>query len=434
MKKVITYGTFDMLHYGHIRLLERAKKLGDYLIVGVTSDSFDKRRGKINVRQSLIERVEAVKNTGLVDEVIIEEYEGQKIDDIKHYDVDIFAIGSDWTGKFDYLKDYCTVVYLERTTGISSSQIRSEKKYVRVGYIGDSSVVLKYINETENVNGLIKEVWLTSRNIQETEISVVNDKDVFFKRVDACFLFRDFKNQFNNAKEILSNGKHLICGDLPCAKLEEYDQLKKLANDNNLIFMTSLKTAYSIAYHRLILLIKSGMIGEVVEVRATCTSKTNNKFNEDDWKAICEWGPTALLPIFQILGTEYKQKTILSPKCGGKDNLFTKIDFCYGKASATMFVSKEAKSDGCLVVSGTNGYIYVPSPWWKTNYFEVCYEKTENNQKFFFQLDGEGIGNVLLQFYNNIASKKNISQVDEKVERKIVEIIEECCSSEQNSE
>lgn len=113
MKKVITYGTYDLLHYGHIRLLERAKALGDYLIVGVTADDFDKSRGKINVQQSLMERIEGVKNTGIADEIIIEEYEGQKIDDIRRYGVDIFTVGSDWKGKFDYLNEYCKVIYLE---------------------------------------------------------------------------------------------------------------------------------------------------------------------------------------------------------------------------------------------------------------------------------------------------------------------------------
>lgn len=83
MTKVITYGTYDLLHYGHIKLLERAKALGDYLIVGVTSENFDRSRGKLLVQQSLPERIEAVKATGLADEIIIEEYDGQKIDDIK---------------------------------------------------------------------------------------------------------------------------------------------------------------------------------------------------------------------------------------------------------------------------------------------------------------------------------------------------------------
>ena len=132
MVKVITYGTYDLLHYGHIKLLERAKALGDYLIVGVTADDFDKTRGKINVQQSLMERIEAVRATGLADKIIVEEYEGQKIDDIRRYDVDIFTVGSDWAGKFDYLNEYCKVVYLPRTEGISSSEVRSEQCKLRI--------------------------------------------------------------------------------------------------------------------------------------------------------------------------------------------------------------------------------------------------------------------------------------------------------------
>ena len=134
MTKVITYGTYDLLHYGHIRLLERAKALGDYLIVGVTADDFDKTRGKINVQQSL----------GLADEIIIEEYEGQKTEDILRYNVDIFTVGSDWKGKFDYLNEYCKVVYLDRTQGVSSTELRSQKRLVKLGLVGDTGIFEKY--------------------------------------------------------------------------------------------------------------------------------------------------------------------------------------------------------------------------------------------------------------------------------------------------
>ena len=115
MTKVITYGTYDLLHQGHINLLRRAKELGDYLIVGVTSDSFDRGRGKLNVRNNVLERVEAVKATGYADEVIIEDYVGQKIDDIQKYEVDIFAIGSNREGKSDYPNVYSFVSCLGRT-------------------------------------------------------------------------------------------------------------------------------------------------------------------------------------------------------------------------------------------------------------------------------------------------------------------------------
>lgn len=144
MIKVITYGTYDLLHYGHIKLLERAKSLGDYLIVGVTADDFDKTRGKINVQQSLMERVEAVRSTGIADEIIIEEYEGQKIDDIQKYDVDIFTVGSDWRGYFDYLNEYCKVVYLPRTEGVSSSEIRAEKRSIHLGLVGNNRYLNKF--------------------------------------------------------------------------------------------------------------------------------------------------------------------------------------------------------------------------------------------------------------------------------------------------
>ena len=153
MTKVITYGTYDMLHFGHIRLLQRAKELGDYLIVGITSSDYDKYRGKINVEQSLVERIRAVRETGIADEIIVEEYEGQKIDDIISYGVDIFAIGSDWEGKFDYLNEYCKVVYLDRTEGISSSEIRTKENRIRIGVAGDAKQVefLKYCSECKYV-------------------------------------------------------------------------------------------------------------------------------------------------------------------------------------------------------------------------------------------------------------------------------------------
>ncbi|MBQ3944070.1 MAG: adenylyltransferase/cytidyltransferase family protein, partial [Alphaproteobacteria bacterium] len=155
MKKVITYGTYDLLHQGHINLLKRAKDLGDYLIVGVTNDNFDRERGKLNVRNNVLERVEAVKATGYADKIIIEDYVGQKIDDIQKYDVDIFAIGSDWEGKFDYLNEFCKVVYLPRTEGISSTMLREESQLVvRVGVVGCGRIASRFVPESQFVSGV----------------------------------------------------------------------------------------------------------------------------------------------------------------------------------------------------------------------------------------------------------------------------------------
>lgn len=123
MKKVITYGTFDMLHYGHIKLLKRAKELGDYLVVAISTDEFNALKGKKSYfsyeERKLI--LEAIK---YVDEVIPEETWEQKTDDVIKHNIDVFTIGDDWEGKFDFLKEHCEVVYLSRTPNISTTQIK----------------------------------------------------------------------------------------------------------------------------------------------------------------------------------------------------------------------------------------------------------------------------------------------------------------------
>ena len=122
-KTIITYGTFDMFHIGHLRLLQRLKDMADELIVAVSTDEFNKGKGK-KVMIPYEQRAEIVANIKCVDRVIPEESWEQKVDDIKKYSVDIFAIGNDWEGKFDFLKEYCEVVYLPRTKDISTTQLK----------------------------------------------------------------------------------------------------------------------------------------------------------------------------------------------------------------------------------------------------------------------------------------------------------------------
>lgn len=125
IKKIITYGTFDLLHYGHINLLKRAKELGDYLIVCVSTDEFNLLKHKESYH-SYEERKLILESIKYVDEVIPEENWEQKISDIKKYNVDIFVMGNDWEGKFDFLKNECEVIYLERTPGISTTKIKKD--------------------------------------------------------------------------------------------------------------------------------------------------------------------------------------------------------------------------------------------------------------------------------------------------------------------
>ena len=219
MKTVITYGTYDLLHQGHINLLRRAKELGDYLIVGVTNDSFDRDRGKLNVRNNVLERVEAVKATGYADKIIIEDYVGQKIDDIQKYNVDIFAIGSDWEGKFDYLNEFCQVVYLPRTQGISSTMLRAESQdEVKMGIIGCGRVANRFPSEASVVSGVNV---CTSYDIDEAKsmayaanyagVKVCKSLDELYHEVDAVYIATPHLSHYENIKHAILAKKHVLC-------------------------------------------------------------------------------------------------------------------------------------------------------------------------------------------------------------------------------
>ena len=140
---------------------------------------------------------------------------------------------------------------------------------------------------------------------------------------------------------------------------------------------------------------------------------------------MCGWAPAAMLPVFQIFGTDYKDRTFYTKFQDKEKNIdaFTKIDFLYPSGVATVKVATGAKAEGELVIAGTTGYIYVPSPWWKTDYFEVRYENPEDNKRFFYQLDGEGIRYEIVAFAKAIESGKNMNYVPEDISEAIAGVI-----------
>ena len=431
MIKVITYGTYDLLHYGHIRLLERAKALGDYLIVGVTADDFDKTRGKINVQQSLMERIEAVKATGIADEIIIEEYEGQKIDDIRRLGVDIFTVGSDWVGKFDYLNEYCKVVYLDRTEGVSSSEIREMKHSQRLGLVGESDFLNKVAAECEFVNGIhVSGIYSEKKEFIPQELHslevISDDYDEFLNTVDAVYIRSYPDKHYEHIKRALLAKKHVLCESPITIGSSQCDELFEMAEKNGCILMEAMKTAYSTAFSRLVLVAKGGRIGDIISVDSTCTSLKDfgNGFYPT-WSSICDWGPTAMLPIFQLLGTDFRSKRIVTHLLDSelRFDAFTKIDFIFEKGVGSIKVGKGVKSEGELIISGTKGYIYVPAPWWKTDYFEIRYENPVDNKRYFYQLDGEGIRYELVAFIRAIDSGKNLRYIEKRISETISDVI-----------
>lgn len=436
MIKVITYGTYDLLHYGHIRLLERAKALGDYLIVGVTADGFDQARGKINVQQTLMERIESVKATGLADEIVVEEYEGQKIDDIKRFDIDIFTVGSDWKGHFDYLKEYCEVVYLDRTQGISSSEIRSEERTLRIGLVGELPALDKFRKECEYVNGAtISGVYSIDNRLLSQELNALPnfvDYQQLLDASDAVFIYSNPKYHYEQAIRALNNNKHVLCESPLALTVKQWEELKRAAKDHNVVLMDSIKTAYSTAYYRLLLLVKSGIIGEVVTIDSICTSQSNLLMSKEEdfpyiWNSMSEWGATAMLPVFQLMGTDYKDRIITSRIQEGSDDfdLFTKIAFIYPHGVASIKIGQGVKSEGELIISGTKGYVYVAAPWWKTDYFEVRYENPAENKRYFYQLEGEGIRYEIVSFLKTIQHGTDYKYIDNSISKAIVQIMQD---------
>lgn len=419
MKKVITYGTYDLLHQGHINLLRRAKELGDYLIVGVTSDSFDRGRGKLNVRNNVLERVEAVKVTGYADEVIIEDYVGQKIDDIQKYNVDIFAIGSDWEGKFDYLNEFTKVVYLPRTEGISSTMLRAETTTdVRVGIIGCGRVAKRFPAEADVVNGLkvVATYDIDGAAAENLASSVEGAKACIsslelYEAVDAVYVATPHLSHYSYIKEAILAGKHVLCETPMVLKGEEAKELFALAEEKGVILMEANKTAHCPAFNHLVVMIKSGVIGDVVDIEASLSKlwneqKTLREFNpEQAGGSFYELGSYPLLPVVRLLGCQYENLNLYSRMKDGVD-MYTKGVVRYPHAVCSFKVGLGVKTEGNLVISGTKGYAYVPAPWWKTDYFELRYEDQNKNQKFFYKWDGAGLRYEIQEFISCILNKR----------------------------
>ena len=415
MKKVITYGTFDLFHQGHFNLLKRAKALGDWLIVGVTTDNFDLERGKMNTCDNVMERIEAVKASGLADQIVIEEYRGQKIDDIQKYGVDIFAIGSDWTGYFDYLKEYCEVVYLPRTEGISSTLLRQERLSVNLGIIGTGSIARRFVPES----GFVNSVEITAAYNPDADEcrsfcekfgipNAASSVEDLFSNCDAVYVASPHYTHYEYVKKALSAGKHVLCETPFVFKESEAEELYSLAESKGLVLMVALKTAYCPAFGHLVSLLKSGAIGEIVEVNASNTTLKDEGSQKLDSSyfggSMNENACFPLLPIFKLLGTEYKDVRFYSKMKNGVD-IYTKAIFQYDSAIASFQVGLGVKTEGNMVISGTKGYAYVPAPWWKTDYFEIRYEDQNLNKKFFYPFAGEGLRYEIKDFATGIITK-----------------------------
>ena len=420
MKKVITYGTYDLLHHGHLALLKRAKALGDYLIVGVTADVYDKERGKLNVSQSLAERIENVRNTGIADQIIVEEYEGQKISDIQKYGVDIFTVGSDWVGKFDYLSDYCQVVYLPRTRGISSTGLRaSAKPVIKLGVLGVDSFSERFLSESKAVPGLdvvaVYDPDSTKMNKfcrSKTSIERCETVQAVLELSDAVLINTPADQHYDQIMAAIDAGCHVICTPPIFLSTSEAKQCYRKADSAGVILFEALKTLYFPAFEHMLLLIKSGVIGSVKDIDVSCSQVPENMDQVIQNKyvgSMYDWGSTAYLPIVKIFEHACNKVNLVNFQ---KDDFsyFTRGLMRFDNGTASIRVGKGIKVEGELVIAGTKGYIYVPAPWWLTEYFEIRTEDLRNVRKYFFNYEGEGFRYMIHSFLRAVDAPEETFQ------------------------
>ena len=434
MKRVITYGTFDMFHRGHRNLLKHAKELGDYLIVGVTSENFDRNRGKLNVHDPLMVRVENVRKSGYADEIIVEEYVGQKIDDIQKYDIDIFTVGSDWVGHFDYLKEYCEVRYLPRTKGISSTEIRN-RNLVRIGMIGAENIARRFIDEKRYVSGTeLVGIWDgelagQAANLAAAQgIPLFENIDGLIRASDAVYINTPPVTHEAYIRKAITAGKHVLC-EFPFAfSPDVVDELYALAREQGVILFHGLKTAYCPAFQRLISHAKTGLIGNIITVDASFTRVLGNglahQIRISSGGSVHAFAEYPLLAFVKLLGQDVQDVEFFSRSNEDGYDIYTRFLLRYPQALGSAVVGINAKSEGCLVITGTRGYIYVPAPWWKTEYYEARFEDTNKNMKFFYKFQGEGLRYEIAEFTRCIHSQKESLLLTREETRLMAEVME----------
>ena len=414
MKKVITYGTFDMFHEGHYNLLKHAKELGDYLIVGITTEQYDRTRGKLNVYDSIITRIDHVRESGFADEIIIEDHVGQKAEDIKKYNIDVFCVGSDWEGKFDHLKSLCEVVYIPRTKGISSSKKRQGgRALIRLGVIGTGRIAHRLPPEAKLVSGvIITSVYnphegSAEKFAEEFELQAAyTELQPFLDSVDAVYIASPHETHYEYSMAAMKAGKHVLCEKPLSLHKAEAKKLFAYARKHNLVMMEGLKTAFCPGFEQIMGIAQSGQIGEIRDVEACFTRLTHPAMREmtdiETGGSFTELSTYGMLPIFKIFGTQYKDLRFESVKGENGLDLYTKAYFTYDKGFGLIKSGLGVKSEGQLIIAGTGGYILAKSPWWLTQSFEVRYEDPNKKDEHFVVFLGTGLRYEVNNFIGRI--------------------------------
>ena len=431
MRTVITYGTFDLFHKGHYNILKRAKEEGDYLIVGVTGESYDSERGKLSVQDSLATRIENVKKTGFADKIIVEEYLGQKIPDIIKYNVDVLVIGSDWRGKFDHLKKYCEVKYLERTKDISSTQIRQQSlKMFKFGIVTDDLYDNDAVMEPKNVSGVhVESVFCEDLSIakqfsEKYELDKGYDNyDEFLSGIDIIYIKSSRKNRQKYVEKAIESGVHVICDAPYTIDIEEDKRLADLAKEKQVLLINNITTLYLQAFGQLMWMARGNLIGDLVSVKCSISRKA---IGDDRNLDVLDLAYYPLCVIIKCLGSNINSYTCKVVKDSKGNVVCTTMNLLYDNSVAFAEVLLGLDSPEGITIVGTDGTIIVPEDWCKIGYFKLRKKGDLHFKRYTTNFEGNGFRYLIQAMLAMIRAEGSFTyRIDENESTTILKVLNE---------
>lgn len=319
-------------------------------------------------------------------------------------------------------------------TALTKESLAREKStYMRMGVIGTGSIARRFVEEAVHVTNVYVAAAYNP-DADEThrfcdEFGIVHEAtsaEALFKRVDAVYIASPFYTHYEYALNALNAGRHVLCETPLTESLQQAKGLYTIAEKNGLVFMPALKTAYAPSFDNVIQEALSGVIGEVVDISATVTTllpqtKTVGFNNE----RLMDNAYYALLVILKILG-ENIQKVSAFTRTDDAKVLYLNTHLQYEEAVGHVKAGTGVKSESSLVISGTKGYIYVPAPWWKPDYFEIRYENPYDNKKLYFPFESSGLRYEIQCFVDNISLKSTERPISKQEMLKIIQIVDKC--------
>ena len=317
-------------------------------------------------------------------------------------------------------------------TALTKESLAREKStYMRMGVIGTGSIAKRFVEEAVHVTNIYVAAAYNP-DADEThrfcdEFGIVHEAksaEDLFKRVDAVYIASPFYTHYEYALNALNAGRHVLCETPLTENLQQAKELYTIAEKNSLVFMPALKTAYAPSFGNVIQEALSGVIGEVVDISATVTTllpqtKTVGFNNE----RLMDNAYYALLVILKILG-ENIQKVSAFTRTDDAKVLYLNTHLQYEEAVGYIKAGTGVKSESSLVISGTKGYIYVPAPWWKPDYFEIRYENPYDNKKLYFPFESSGLRYEIQCFVDNISLKSTERPISKQEMLKIIQIVD----------